>query len=793
MAELPCVWLSADHTFKVSANIGVWKEGVWLKQFDSLFTVLNEKGQILGWRLTRGTAFNEVKDMLQLLKNRLDRRNIKPKRICIDNCCQWRHSLQSIFGYDVEINLDLFHATQRVVSKIPKKGKRGSPIKDVRRRLTEDIKSIFRDPSDIASVRSKDTPSIQVLTQNLENFVKKWKDVTCDGERVLTEGAIQELDKLKKHINNGCLSNIPVSCGSNRNEALHKSLNRNISRQRLGVRLALALFGIFFYIWNEKREQYFLNDSVVKHVREYSFLASDITRTLLAQSFGIGPSERSQMVKMNSSVEESLPGNFSASAVVDEEGSSSDECLTDKEDSVIKTEAFDAVKNAQLKLCLASKLASMAKTGLLPAIRTLNMTKSVLLLLSNSFFSKSCDEINAERRGDGLLSGYGLQRVFMPKDGNCLFSSIAFALQNQLNVPENNLNSSFLEHLESVGVTKDLNMLCMIRTLRKLTVDEFLGEHRSEYASYLEVDENQDYDQMAESLKKNGFFYCALGNAVPLALSNILKVPLVIMSSLEHYPVIPILPREIPLSRTPLYIVHLRIGAGHYDAAIDNPLLPRETGESSCSSSTSKLPSSCQNEATSKEPIILEVGCRCGRGSARNKEERSFCRVYKDGCKCFQAVRGCTDKCSCYNCGNPHRKKEVVKTGTLEPVPRKRRRHAAPSVSSMKDENFMETRERNVKPSSWTDFEELLLKECVFYLNSVDKLNDISLVEMYNNAVNISQGGESIQRHFSQQLPFANRRGLEDVQRMINRLQKQNDAFNVLFKNQISMNFKKST
>ena len=98
----------------------------------------------------------------------------------------------------------------------------------------------------------------------------------------------------------------------------------------------------------------------------------------------------------------------------------------------------------------------------------------------------------------------------------------------------------------------------------------------------------------------------------------------------------------------------------------------------------------------------------------------------------------------------------------------------------------METRERNVKPSLWTAFEELPLKECVFYLNSVDKLNDISLVEMYNNAV---KGGEFIQRQFSQPLPFSNRRGLEDVQRMINRLQKQNDAFHVFFKNKISMTF----
>ena len=55
----------------------------------------------------------------------------------------------------------------------------------------------------------------------------------------------------------------------------------------------------------------------------------------------------------------------------------------------------------------------------------------------------------------------------------------------------------------------------------------------------------------------------------------------------------------------------------------------------------------------------------------------------------------------------------------------------------------METRERNVKPSLWTAFEELPLKECVFYLNSVDKLNDISPVDMYNSAV---KDGESIKK-----------------------------------------------
>lgn len=161
----------------------------------------------------------------------------------------------------------------------------------------------------------------------------------------------------------------------------------------------------------------------------------------------------------------------------------------------------------------------MAKTGILPTVRTLSMTKGVLLLLSNSAFSENCD---TQRRLDALLHGYGLQMVFMPKDGNCLFSAIAFALQNLLNL-QNEAASTLSEHLKSIGITSDVNMEGMITTLRKLTVDEFLGEHRNEYASYLEVNKNR----MAKSFTESGFLDHALGNAVPLALSNVLKLPIV--------------------------------------------------------------------------------------------------------------------------------------------------------------------------------------------------------------------------------------------------------------------------
>ena len=56
--------------------------------------------------------------MIQNLKRRLDCNSVKVKSIYIDNCCQWRTLLQNIFGDEVCVKLDLFHAVwQRIVSK----------------------------------------------------------------------------------------------------------------------------------------------------------------------------------------------------------------------------------------------------------------------------------------------------------------------------------------------------------------------------------------------------------------------------------------------------------------------------------------------------------------------------------------------------------------------------------------------------------------------------------------------------------------------------------------------------
>ena len=43
------------------------------------------------------------------------------KVIIIDNCCHWKYLLKILFGDNVKIKLDLFHAVQRVTRTISKR------------------------------------------------------------------------------------------------------------------------------------------------------------------------------------------------------------------------------------------------------------------------------------------------------------------------------------------------------------------------------------------------------------------------------------------------------------------------------------------------------------------------------------------------------------------------------------------------------------------------------------------------------------------------------------------------
>lgn len=65
--------ISFDHTFKVAANIGYLRsDGKWVTQYNSVFIVMNQAGQVMGWQFTKSTAMDEVKELLISVLHRVE-------------------------------------------------------------------------------------------------------------------------------------------------------------------------------------------------------------------------------------------------------------------------------------------------------------------------------------------------------------------------------------------------------------------------------------------------------------------------------------------------------------------------------------------------------------------------------------------------------------------------------------------------------------------------------------------------------------------------------------------------
>ncbi|CAH3167484.1 unnamed protein product [Porites lobata] len=92
------------------------------------------------------------------------------------------------------------------------------------------------------------TPCPDEIESNLERLLFVWR------EKLKTETLLQ-IENLRKHIKKGCLSEIPVGCGTEINERLHRHLNRSLLSgvSKIGPELAVAVMACALYAWNCKR------------------------------------------------------------------------------------------------------------------------------------------------------------------------------------------------------------------------------------------------------------------------------------------------------------------------------------------------------------------------------------------------------------------------------------------------------------------------------------------------------------------------------------------------------------
>ncbi len=612
----PNLWLSCDHTFHSAANIGLFREvdGKWIEQYSGLFCVLNSEGEVLSWKLTKDLSFVSIEDQIVGLKHRLQQYGKTVQEFYIDNCCSWRKKLQEVFGSDLKVMLDVFHAVQRITKKIPKR----HPFHF---ECVHDLKLAFRLVSDKGPTRTMPTPDCITLRTNLMAFQHKWETITHDGVHVLPAAALIEINCLLKHVDRGCLSGIMPGRGTSRNERLHRELNKVISSSRYGVELAYALITRTFYCHNEniraKRE-----GTVSKPVSAYTFACTNnLAQAHSLETFGLATPRTDDMEvavhipqgQSRAPLNELDYSTFNKMKLVlhgNEESTNTGRILS-KEDAMLTLE------KSITHYYIVQHLSKQSKTVSLDV-------KNVLFTSILALIQSCCDNHHTESTNiENVLSSWNFRKVAVPGDGNCLFTSVALSIIERIQ----NHDDVVVDIMTKLGLSvRDLNIQRISKRLRDLVVQEWLGDNADYYQGF----STSDIQSQAEQYLISGEFAGNLGDLMVVTLSNVLHIPIAIFTSIPNLPIICITPVTQVESTVPLYLAFNHGGPGHYDYAIPTP----------STSDTNK-----QKESK---------GCYCGR---KKQFKGTPCLLDVLGhCKCPCAKKGkpCQSYCKCKGCSNEH-------------------------------------------------------------------------------------------------------------------------------------------
>ena len=460
--------------------------------------------------------------------------------VYVDNCCQSRNKLQLIFGQDTRVYLDIFHAAQRITKTISKR----HPLCQS---IMKDIKLLLRDPSDIGKQRTLPTPHKDTLLKNIENFISKWKDVSTHDWHIINEKTMQELTSLKAHIQRGCLSEINPSCGTNKNENLHKNINPFFSRCRMGIPLALALLSILFHHHNLKVSK--CDGSVLSILSAKAKYQIPKLQTTTPEEFGIVSkkdiTENDSWI-FASQVMMPVQIDFEHILEIDTLEEVADVCTVD-----------DLVRVLQSSVNLYQLTANLhSQSNFMPIL-----CQSVLPFMSSVtclFDTTSVGELDDhKKRLATLVRSWGFAMHTIPGDGNCCFSAIASSLLYQWLFLEEKYPALVSKLQLNVATVKDIAL-----QLRHEAVEEWTM-NASEYQGFIPSEYSVEAE--AAKFKETSYFFGPLANTMIKAVSNAFSLPIIVFSSALHYPVVYTTPRVCHVS-IPLYVAFNQAGAGHYSA-----------------------------------------------------------------------------------------------------------------------------------------------------------------------------------------------------------------------------------
>ena len=142
----------------------------------------------------------------------------------------------------------------RIIQTIPKGNSFGT-------KFSNELSLIFRQDGDLGDERKMPTACPIDIEANLERLLFVWT-------KKLNKETLREIEHLRKHIRKGCLSDILVGCGTEKNERLHRHLNSSLlcGVSKIGPELAIAVMTCVLYALNCKRKKSHLQSKRVAPV-----------------------------------------------------------------------------------------------------------------------------------------------------------------------------------------------------------------------------------------------------------------------------------------------------------------------------------------------------------------------------------------------------------------------------------------------------------------------------------------------------------------------------------------------
>ena len=243
------------------------------------------------------------------------------------------------------------------------------------------------------------------------------------------------------------------------------------------------------------------------------------------------------------------------------------------------------------------------------------------------------------------LTSFNFDLVPIVGDGNCFFRAVSYYLETLTN------EDYYSDLAKKIGdVTDPLH-------LRNLVCTEW-SEHSDEYAGFLTS------STVAEEVRKfrtPGYFMGELGDTMPLAMSNVLGIPIIIITSTLCTPFICLNPRQNVFPAI-IYLAYHQYGAGHYDAVKCKPCV------------------NMANTTTDRDAKDKSTKCNCGVNMKSTNVphcipiKTKYTEVIK--CPCVLQNRACSTDCRCKECSNTFGRRPII------PRKRDRRTHCWQGISA---------------------------------------------------------------------------------------------------------------